>query len=137
MPLLTWALFNDNSNPDEVDADGFWELAALQRNVESVGASMGPMFPGDVETEMTWNQVLNRLQVWRANLHGLIVHVPGHWIALTRPEGVSSSDNAALLCDSLWEAPFQLTATQARTFCTAIANHMSDDGVWSVYRVYD
>ena len=137
MPLLTWALFDDNSNPDEVSADGFWELAALQRNVESVGASMTPMFPGDLDTELTWNPALNRLQVWRANVHGLIVHVPGHWIALTRPEGTSSMDNAALLCDSLWNLPFELTATQARTFFTTIATHMADDGVWSVYRVHD
>ena len=137
MPLLTWALFDDNSNPDEVSADGFWELAALQRNVESVGASMTPMFPGDLETDMTWNPALNRLQVWRANVHGLIVHVPGHWITLTRPEGTSSSDNATLLCDSLWNTPFQLTAAQACTFCTAIAKNMEDDGVWSVYRIYD
>ena len=89
----------------DFDADGNWEFAALQANIGTAGALIEPIPVDDLTDMATWVDDWHRLRAWQPNVHGLLVHTPGHWIAIVRPEGVGTSSNAALLCDSLFALP--------------------------------
>jgi hypothetical protein len=113
--VLTWQAFDARARPDERKASGDWEFSALQRNVEAMGATMMPIQGEDHETLAAWNHAASRLSLWMPGRAGCIFHVPGHWVALRRPQ-VSSETCAALLCDSLFPAPFALTAEEVGEF---------------------
>ena len=113
---------------------------ALQRNLQAAGASMEPIMGGDHETYAAWNPDQSRLAVWRPDVLGCVVHVPGHWVALVRPEGAPSAQNAALLCDSLHRQPYALTAEEVGEFFAQVALWQQgaaeqQAGEWSVQMV--
>ena len=90
---------------------------------------------------VAWVDDWHRLRVWQPTVLGLLVHTPGHWIAIVRPEGAGTSSNAALLCDSLFSLPFQLDRAEMLTMMTDIQQHLrqanlAEAGEWSVYKVF-
>ena len=66
------------------------------------------------------------------------MHVPGHCVALTWPEGAQTEQAAALLCDSLYQRPYVLSAqVVAELFAAIAAFHQGaaehQAGEWSVW----
>ena len=49
------------------------------------------------------------------------MHLPGHWVALTRPADAQAEQAAALLCDSLHRRPFALSVEEVGEFFAIIA----------------
>ena len=110
--VFTWDEFDARALPIERRSDGDWEAAALHRNAQAAGAVMQPVFPDDYDALARWHDRGARLGIWSPEILGCVVHVPGHWVALTRPQGAQTPDNAALLCDSLRRQPFALSAVE-------------------------
>ena len=119
--VFTWAEFDGRVAAGERRASGDWLDTALQRNLQAVGATMHPVMGEDHETYAAWDPDQSRLAVWRPDVLGCVVHVPGHWVALVRPEGAPSAQNAALLCDSLHRQPYALTAEEVGEFFAQVA----------------
>ena len=69
-----------------------------------------------------------RLGIWNPEILGCVVHVPGHWVALTRPQGVQTPDNAALMCDSLRRQPFALSAVEVAQLFARMAQEQRRRG---------
>ena len=86
---------------------------------------MRPVFPQDCEALARWNADLTRLGMWGPETLGCVVHVPGHWVALTRPLGAPTEENAALLSDSLHRQPFALSAEEVRQLFARMAQEQS------------
>ena len=89
---------------------------------------------------MAWHADHAQLALWNPETMCCIVHVPGHWVALTRPEGAQTVDSAALLCDSLRAQPVRLSVEEIGEFFAQIGvwqQHASlqQAGEWSVYVV--
>ena len=63
-----------------------------------------------------WYHDHGRLALWAPETLGCVVHVPGHWVALTRPEGAQTEQAAAFLCDSLHRHPYALSAEEVGEF---------------------
>ena len=95
--VYSWQEFDARARPDERNASGDWEAAALQRNLENAGADMQSMLGAEHQERARWLPEANRLQLWSEETLGCVVHVPGHWVALTRPEGAQTAEAAALL----------------------------------------
>ena len=137
----TWAEFDARVHANEYDANGNWEFAALQTNIEVAGASIEPVLPDDLSHIVTWIDGWNRLRVWQPNTFGLLLHIPGHWIVIVRPEGTSTIANVATLCDSLYSLPCQLSHAEITQMMTGIQTFLRQSteveaGQWSVYRVF-
>ena len=137
----TWTEFDAHVPPHEFDENGNWEFAALQANIQAAGASIEPILPEDLIRQVTWSEDGNRLRLWNPNTFGLIVHIPGHWIAIVRPEGASSTSNVATLCDSLRPQPFQINHAEIMEMMSCIQQFlqrasMANAGQWSVYRAF-
>ena len=137
----TWAEFDARVPAQECDAAGNWEFAAMQANIHAAGASIEPVEIGELSESVAWVDDWHRLRVWQPSTLGLLVHVPGHWIAVVRPEGAGTMSNVALLCDSLRPAPFQLNHAEIHLMMTSIQQYLrnaslAEAGEWSVYRVF-
>ena len=136
--VFTWAEFDARAMPNEKNRHGDWEAAVLQRNVEAVGGFMTPMI-GDAHQDLArWCPDIARLALWTPGTLGCVVHVPGHWVALTRPEGAQTEQAAALLCDSLHQRPCTISVEEVgELFAVIAARQQVDDleraGEWSVY----
>ena len=84
-----------------------------------------------------WYHDHGRLALWAPETLGCVVHVPGHWVALTRPEGAQTEQAAAFLCDSLYRHPYALSAEEVGEFFAVIAarqqgGDLNQAGEWSV-----
>ena len=68
---------------------------------------------------------LGKLALWGPETLGCVLHVPGHWVALTRPAAACAQtlQNAALMCDSLYRQPFSLSVDEVSELFAHI-------GVW-------
>ena len=100
---------------------------------------MAPVVTEMHEQMTKWNEDASRLSMWTTDCTGCVLHVPGHWVALAKPD-VSNEECAALLCDSLHPTPFALTAEEVgRFFALVAASHQTDDlhaaAEWSAYIV--
>ena len=65
------------------------------------------------------------------------MHVPGHWVALTKPDGPQTTTCAALLCDSLRHQPYALGVEEVRELFARVAAYQAnapahEAGTWSV-----
>ena len=77
---------------------------------------------GDEHEELTrWLVAERRLALWAPEVLGCLVHVPGHWVALSPPDGAHTEGAAALLCDSLKAQPFSLSAEEIGEFFALVA----------------
>ena len=99
---------------------------------------MTAIMGADHEQLTRWNTDAGRLALWCQENIGCVLHVTGHWVALTRPEGVHTEQVAALLCDSLSPQPFALSAEHVgELFAVIAAFHqgaaLQRAGEWSVY----
>ena len=99
--VLTWEDFDRRSKPDERSPSGDWDIGALHRNVEAAGALLMPVDSADLTTLTRWNPEQATLTLWSQDTLGCVMHVPGHWVALSRPDIPQTMDAAALLCDSM------------------------------------
>ena len=140
--LFTWAAFDARALPGErCPQTGDWEFAALQRNIEAADAGMTPIQGNEHEDLVSWLGDASRLSLWRPDVLGCLVHVPGHWVALTRPSGQHSEQNAALMCDSLKRQPFALSADDVGLLFAHIAifhqtaRSEQEAATWSLYLV--
>jgi hypothetical protein len=121
--VITWSDFDARARPDERKPSGDWEFSALQRNVEAVGGSMTPITTEDHQQLSHWVPGANapHLSLWRPGVLGCVMHVPGHWVALTPPQGPSSEECAALLCDSLRPCPYALSSNEVGELFALVA----------------
>jgi hypothetical protein len=138
--LHTWEDFDSRSKRDERTPSGDWEIAALHRNVEAAGAWMNPLEPAELPALARWNSEQATLSLWSQDTLGCVVHVPGHWVALSRPDLPQTADAAAFLCDSLHRKPYALGAEEVRQLFALIAAHQQNvalqhAGRWSVHVV--
>ena len=110
----TWQAFDGRARADERKPDGDWEYSALQRNVEAAGARMCPVQAEEHETLVQWvsETAAPHFAIWRPGHVGCVMHTPGHWVALTPPDGPQTPECAALLCDSLRPRPYALSAEE-------------------------
>ena len=65
------------------------------------------------------------------------MHVPGHWVALTKPDGPQTTTCAALLCDSLHHQPYALGVEEVGELFARMAAHQGNAappaaGIWSL-----
>ena len=132
--------FDQNSRSDERAASGDWEFATLHRNVMAAGALLEPVTAQRCEELSRWNPEESRLTLWSTVTHGCVMHVPGHWVSLTRCEGSQTAGAAALLCDSLHREPFALSAEEVGELFALVACHQQTApvqlaGTWSLYVV--
>jgi hypothetical protein len=132
--------FERNSLPDERAAPRDSEFATLHRNVMAAGAFLEPVLPERCEDLSRWNPEESRLTLWSTMTHGCVMHVPGHWVCLTRCEGPQTAGAAALLCDSLHREPFALSAEEVGELFALVACHQQTApvqlaGTWSLYVV--
>ena len=70
-----------------------------------------------------------------------LVHVPGHWVALSPPDGTHTEGAAALLCDSLKAKTFSLSAEEIGEFLALVATFhqrasQEEAHNWSLYLVF-
>ena len=68
------------------------------------------------------------------------MHTPGHWVALTPPDGPQTPQYAALLCDSLDPRPYALSVDELGELLAVIAvrqqtSTIAAAQVWSLYLV--
>ena len=138
--VMSWADFDRRARSDERRPSGDWEAAALCRNVEAVGAQMRVVFAHEYQDLARWHPGMSRLGVWSPETLGCVVHLPGHWVALTRPEGAQTAQTAALMCDSLHRQPFALSAEEVEQLFAGMkqwqeANPLQQAGEWSVQRI--
>ena len=137
----TWGEFDARVSAQDIDVDGNWEFEAIQVNLGAAGALIEPVPIDDLTNVAAWISDWHRLRIWQPATLGLLVHVPGHWIAIVRPEGAATTSNVALLCDSLFPVPFQLNQAEMLSFMTSIQQHLReanlvDAGEWSVYKIF-
>ena len=138
--LYTWAEFDHRSKPEEKSPSGDWELGALLRNVHAAGASLRPVEHDALPTLARWNAEQATLTLWDQDALGCVMHTPGHWVALSRPDVPQTVDAAALLCDSLQQKPYALGVEDVRQLFALIAAHQRnapehEAGHWSVHVV--
>jgi hypothetical protein len=110
----TWAAFDGRARDDERMPSGDWEYSALQRNVEAAGARLEPVLVESHETLATWiaEDATPHVSLWMPGHIGCIMHTPGHWVALTPPDGPQTPQCAALLSDSLRPRPYALSVEE-------------------------
>ena len=137
----SWGEFDARVSAQDIDINGNWEFAALQANLGATAALIEPVSNEDLPNVVAWIDDWHRLRIWQPATLGLMVHVPGHWIAIVRPEGAASTSNVALLCDSLYPLPYQINRAEILTMMASIQQHQSqahivDAGEWSVYKVF-
>ena len=129
--VLSWHEFDSKAMQNERAEDGDWKAAALQRNLEEAGARMQPMTNSQHQALARWCPEFHRIGLWTPGTLACVVHVPGHWVAITRPEGEQTAEAAALLCDPFYTRPFSLSADILQELFAA----MGDGGPWSVHIV--
>ena len=138
--LHTWAQFDSWSKDDEKSPSGDWDIAALNRNLDAAGALVRPV-EGDAWTTLArWYPEQATLALWSPDTLGCVMHVPGHWVALSRPDGPQTEDAAALLCDSLHKKPFALGVEEVRQLFARMGAYqrnasLQEAGKWSLYVV--
>ena len=137
----TWGEFDARVSAQDFDDAGNWEFQTIQANVGAAGVLIQPVPIDDLTNIVTWMDDWHRLRVWRPTTFGLLVHIPGHWIAIVRPEGAATTANVALLCDSLFPVPFQLNQEEMLSMMRGIQQHLRearvvDAGEWSVYKIF-
>ena len=99
--------------------------------------AMTPVADVEHENLAYWQEADQRLSRWRDNVLGCVVHVPGHWVALTSPDGPQTEEAAAILCDSLHPQPFVLSADEVGEFFAVMAAYQQNAplhqaGLWSL-----
>ncbi len=140
---ITWDEFDGRARGDERRPSGDWEYAALQRNVEAIGAGMQPVQTDGYQELARWlsDATAPHISLWGSDVLGCVMHVPGHWVALTRPEGPSTERCAALLCDSLMPHPYALSVEDiGKLFALVAVGHQcsaseQSAAEWSLYLV--
>ena len=137
--VISWEEFEGRCRPDEGGPSGDWEFAALHRNVMAAGAprALSPVLPDDYADLARWNPEQATLALWTADALGCVMHVPGHWVALTRPDGPQTPACVALLCDSLYRQPFALGVEEVGELFARIAAYQGHAaqgaaGMWSL-----
>ena len=90
-------------------------------NAAEAGANMQPIVGAEHQVLAQWHSDMARLGLWGPETLSCVVHVPGHWVALTRPEGAQTEQAASLLCDSLHQRPSALSAAEVRQLFSAMA----------------
>ena len=138
--VMSFDTFDGRAQADERSPSGDWEYAALQRNVEAAGGAVDPVEEADHEELTRWLVDVSRLSLWRPGVLGCIIHVPGHWVAMTVPDGPQTEDMAALICDSVYPHPFALSAEEVGDLFARIgARHqtvsLQEASRWSIYVV--
>ena len=138
--VLSWQEFNGRALAHERRAGGDWTDGALARNLEHQGARMSPMLGDQHQVHVEWLAEQSRLALWTPETMGCVLHIPGHWVALTRPEAPQTQEAAALLCDSLYRQPFALSAEELGHLFALIAVWQQGAsiyraGEWSVHVV--
>ena len=126
--VISWEDFDGRAEESERTAYGDWDAAVLHRNALVCGADMRPVFPQEYEALARWHGDMGRLGLWGPETLGCVAHVPGHWIALTRPLGTQDASNAACLCDSLHRRPFALSADDVRQLFGVMAAEQRRQG---------
>ena len=127
--VIRWAEFDSRALPAERSAHGDWEAAALHRNAQAHGAHMRPVFPDEYEELARWTPATSQLGLWSPETLGCVAHVPGHWVALTRPSTPVDASNAAWLCDSLYRQPYALSAAEVSELLASMAAEQRRLGV--------
>ena len=90
---------------------------------------MEPIPVDDLTDIVAWVDDWHRLRLWQPNTLGLLVHVPGHWIAIVRPEDAGTTSNVALLCDSLFPTPFQVNHEEMLSMMAGIQQFLRQAGI--------
>ena len=115
-----------------------YDIAVLNFNLVRLGLSVFPMTPADIEGSEGRMSILagSRLSAPFADhviregayeAHGYLLRHPnyrGHWLSLLPSHLMDAStkpDTVALLCDSLYSAPFELTQEQTEQLLQASA----------------
>ena len=71
-----------------------------------------------------------------ARMLGFLIHVPGHWVAIT-PACLGSVDHIGMVCDSLFDCVFHITGADFAEFLEAMAiKAIERDGVWGAWSAY-
>ncbi len=137
--MISWEEFDSRCRPNERSDSGDWESAALHRNVLAAGDTreMRPVLPGEYADLARWNPEQATLTLWAADALGCVMHVPGHWVALTRPDGPQTPTCAALLCDSLHHQPYALGVEEVGELFARMAAYQGNAapraaGIWSL-----
>ena len=138
--VITWDEFDGKARADERRVGGDWEAAVLHRNAAAAGANMQPIVGAEHQVLAQWHPDMARLGLWGPETLGCVVHVPGHWVALTRPEGAQTEQAAALLCDSLHQQPFAFSAAEVGQLFSAMAQWQQVASLarvqeWSIQRI--
>lgn len=94
----------------DYDPSGNFEWQGVLRSINAEGFSALPLVPEEyMEMPKFGGLTL-----------GYLVHIPGHWVAVTPPP--AGSQCAALVCDSLFRAPFELEHGELQVFWLAIGD---------------
>ncbi len=102
--------------------------------------ALRPVLPGDYADLARWSPEQATLTLWATDALGCVMHVPGHWVALTRPDGPQTATCAALLCDSLHSQPYALGVEEVGDLFALIAAYQGHGaphtaGMWSLHVV--
>ena len=108
--------------------------------MEAAGAWLRPVEPDALTTLSRWNAEQATLTLWAQDTLGYVMHVPGHWVALSRPDVPQTKEAAALLCDSMHQKPYALGVEDVRQLFALIAAYqrnapLHEAGRWSVHAV--
>ena len=135
----TWGEFDSRCGDGEWRPSGDWEFGTLHRNILAAGEgrALRPVLPDEYADLARWNPDRATLTLWTQDVLGCVMHVPGHWVALTRPDGPQTAACAALLCDSLHRQPYALGVEEVGELLACIAMYQRNAaegaaGVWSL-----
>ena len=100
---------------DGMYPEGDFDDAGLRRNLARRGFSFDQVRGEEHQSLVRRVGGAGNLALFNgANVAGCILHLPTprHWVALVPPSAGSSDALAALLCDSLWDHVYGLTADE-------------------------
>eukprot|EP00973_Karenia_brevis_P037053 5108480-Karenia_brevis.AAC.1 len=124
--VLTRPEFEAQCRPDEVEADGNYEFAAMHRILGVYRCGMEPVVPDVVETitvqeaDGSWGALFRPGFLQTLQVLGYLVHVSGHWISLV-PTAIGSAGCVCLLCDSLYDHVFEIHGEELAEWLEAMA----------------